>query len=676
MSVDRHSPAVQLARRMLLNRETGNPSRPQPVTVLLGPVGSGKTTALEAIRRDLGWGVVHAGFAFGQGGRAGTIDVLTKLAYGLSSKWRNRPKPQFVRFTIALIAVQAELSGRNRDEDLVQLKSLLNSFHGIIWTPALDRALDTLTETAKATGLVEPPYADLFRQTFPHLVRNIRPRLGKALRSLADFPNAEGRSPFDALLELNRLAHGSARDAKAVNEWLMAAFLGDVRENHPRLAKPEEKSPCTCDISPQRRHWHNWVVVLDDVDHAGGTEFLADLIAARERYAVQHPNDRDAHDALLVIATSGRWHDDWGTAWLAPWKPASGAPPAVRPIADCEEASYDDWANPGNGALDSPYYPVRISPQSIGRIARILSSGARTPKVTLAHKATGGLPSAVEQLAGRLRASDAREGDRDLLTTDPREGQDPCYRRLTELALTEHLDDVHVDDFVTAAPFATAPWLIPDAAQSRIDQPHVGRILTELRTSLWVRARNSPGSTDDQAALHPWIAANLVSALARRGDGDGPTYSEQFKALRDDPDTAQDPVRLAYCNLALGDIGEVVTFFEREFNRIPHAEWIAKLELVLNAPDDLPPERDHAELYEELVNLDNARCPNDRSEIRNNVARLIAAGWLTANPFAVRGQGQHQVIANAFAALATTSHQPDVGALVSAKEAARRGEFP
>ncbi|MGW4131821.1 hypothetical protein [Amycolatopsis japonica] len=674
--MDRHSPAVQFARRMLINRETGNPSRPQPVTLLLGPVGSGKTTALEAIRRDLGWGVVHAGFDFGQGGRAGTIDVLTKLAYSFSRKWRNRPKPQFIRFTIALIAVQAELSGRNRDDDLAQLKSLLGSLDRIIWTPAMESTLDTLTETAKATGLVEPPYADLFRQTFPHLVRNIRPRLGKALRSLADFPHAEGRSPFDALLELNRLAHGSARDAKAVTEWLMAAFLGDVRENHPRMAKPEEKSPCTCDISLQRRHWHNWVVVLDDVDHPGGTEFLADLIAARERHAVQHPNDREAHDALLVIATSGRWHDDWGTAWLAPWKPASGAPPAVRPMVDCEEASYDDWANPANGALDSAYYPVRISPQSIGRIARILDSGARTPKVTLAHRATGGLPSAVEQLTGRLRGSDAREGDRDLLTTDPRGEQDPCYRRLTELALTEHLDDVHVDDFVTAAPFATAPWLIPDAAQSRIDQPHVGRILTELRTSLWVTARNSPGSTDDQAALHPWIAANLVSALARRGDGDGPTYTDQFKALRDDPDTAQDPVRLAYCNLALGDIGEVVTFFEREFNRIPHAEWIAKLELVLNAPDDLPPERDHAELYEELVNLDNAQCPAGRSEIRNNVARLIAAGWLTANPFAVRGQAQHQVIANAFAALATTSHQPDVGALVSAKEAARRGEFP
>ncbi|MEV6910436.1 hypothetical protein [Amycolatopsis sp. NPDC051071] len=665
---------MKLARRMLINRETGKPSRPQPVTLLLGPVGSGKTTALGAIRRDLGWGVVHAGFDFGQGDRASTIDVLTKLAYSLSGKWRNRPKPQFVRFTIALIAVQAELPGRNRDEDRELLKAIINGFHRIRWTPRMDELLGGLTEMMKVLGLVEPGHADMFRQALPLLIRNIRPRLGKALRSLADFPNAEGREPYDALVELNQLAHGNARDAEAVNEWLVAAFLGDVRENHRRMAKPEEKSPCSCDLTPQRRHWHNWVLLLDDVDHAGGTEFLADLIAARERYAVQHPNDHEAHDALLIIATSGRWHGDWGTAWLAPWKPASGAPPAVRPVAECEEASYEDWANAAGGALASPYYPVRLAPQPIGRIARLLDSGALTPKVALAHRATGGLPSAIEQIAAQLRVTDVREGVRDVLTTGPGDERDPCYRRLTELGLTEHLDDVGIDDFVTAAPFATAPWLIPDAAQSRIDQPHVGRILTELRTALWVTAKNSAVTTDDQAALHPWISANLVSALARRRDG--PTYAGQFKALRDDPDTAQDPVRLAYCNLALGDLGEVVTFFEREFNRVPHAEWVARLELVLNAPDDLPPGREHAELYAELVNLDAEHSAGERSEIRNNVARLIAAGWLAADPFAVRGQDQHQVIANAFAALATTSHRPDVGALVSAKELARRGEFP
>ncbi len=659
---------------MLINREVGAPSRPQPVTVLLGPVGSGKTTALEAIRQDLGWGVVHAGFDFGHGDRPSTVDVLTKLAYALSSKWRNRPKPQFVRFTVALIAVQADLPGRNRNDDRDQLKTLINTFHGIRWTRQAEELLGALTEAAKVAGFVESAYADVFRQTFPHLVRNIRPRLGKALKYLADFPNAEGRDPFDALIELNRLAHGSARDDKAVTEWLIAAFLGDVRENHRKMAKPEEKSPCSCELTPRRKHWHNWVLLIDDVDHAGGTEFLADLIAARERYVVQHPNDREAHDALLIIATSGRWHGDWGTAWLAPWKPVASAPPAVRPVAECDETSYEAWANPASGVLASPYYPVMLAPQPSGQIARLLDSGATTPKVRLARLATGGLPSAIERIAGTLRGREVREGVRDVLTTAPEGEPDPCYRRLKELGLTEYLDGVDINDFVTAAPFATAPWLIPDAAQSRIDQPHVGRILTELRTALWVTAKNSAATTEDQAALHPWIAANLVSALARRESG--PTYADQFEALRDDPDTAQDPVRLAYCTLALGAIADVVGFFESEFNRIPHAEWLAKLHLVLHAPDDLPPEREHAELYDELVKLDSTRHPDGRTDIRNNIARLIAAGWLTANPFAVRGLDQQQVIENAFAALATTSHRPDVGALVAAKDLARRGEFP
>lgn len=658
---------------MLINREAGKPSRPQPVTILLGPVGSGKSHALEAIRRDLGWGVVHARFGFGQEGPVGTVDVLTELAYELSVKWRNRSKPQFIRFAIALIAVRAQLSGQNRDADREQLRSLINNFQGMRWTPQLDELVNTLADAAQETNLVEPAYAELFRRVFPQLIRGVRPRLGKALRSLADFPHAEGRPPLDALVDLNRLAQGRARDAKAVTEWLTAAFLGDVRENHRRMAKPEEKSPCACDNSERRRHWHNWVLLLDDVDHPGGVEFLADLASARERYAAEHPNDHEAHDALLVMATSGRWNGEWGTGWLAPWKPASGASSTVRPVVECRDASYDDWANP-RGALESPYYPVMLAPQPAGEIAGILNVGANTPKVGLVHRATGGLPKAVEQVTDALRGRDVRDGARDVLTKEFDDGQDPCYLRLTELGLTDHLDDVHIDDFVTAAPYATAPWLIPDAAQSRIQQPHVGRILTELRTALWVTAKSSAGTTDDQAALHPWIAANLVSALARRGTG--PTYKDQFTALRDDPDTEHDPVRLAYCTLALGDIGDVVTFFEREFNRIPHAAWLAKLSLVLHAPDDLPPERVHADLYDDLVNLDTAARHAERTEIRNNIARLIAAGWLTADPFAVRGQDQPKVIVNALAALARTSERPDVGDLVSAIDLARRGEFP
>jgi hypothetical protein len=675
MGSGRHSGAVLLTRRMLMNREVGNPSCPQPTTILLGPVGSGKTHALDAIRQDLSWGVVHARFSFDRDEPVTTVDVLTEMAYQLSVKWRNRAKPQFIRFAIALIAVQADLPGENRDRDREQLRSLINNFQGMRWTRQLEDLVNNLADAARDTSLVEPAYAELFRRVFPRLIRGVRPRLGKALRSLADFPHADGTTPLDALVTLNRLAHGRAKDAKAVTDWLTAAFLGDVRENHRRMAKPEEGSPCACDNSERRKHWHNWVLLLDDVDNPGGVEFLADLASARDAYLAQHPSDHEAHDALLVVGTSGRWHREWNHAWLAPWKRPSAAPPTVRPVVKCQDASYDDWATLKGSALKSPYYPVMLDPQPISEIARILNVGALNSKVALVHRATGGLPKAVEQVAELLRGREVSDGARDVLTAGG-EPEDPCYRRLTELGLTDHLDDVHIDDFVTAAPFATAPWLIPDAAQSRINQPHVSRILTELRTALWVTAKSSAGTTDDQAVLHPWIAANLVSALAGRKNGHGPTYTAQFTALRDDPDTDQDPVRRAYCQLALGDVGAVVTFFEREFNRIPHEEWLGKLDLVVHAPDDLPLGSRYGELYDGLVNLDKTWHPDGRTEIRNNVSRLIAAGWLTANPFAVRGQDQHKVIVNAFAALARTSDRPDVGDLVSAIDLARRGELP
>jgi ABC-type hemin transport system ATPase subunit len=55
-----HLSSVLLTHRLLWNRALGGPSRPQPVVVLLGPVGSGKSTALKSISGACGAEVVHA----------------------------------------------------------------------------------------------------------------------------------------------------------------------------------------------------------------------------------------------------------------------------------------------------------------------------------------------------------------------------------------------------------------------------------------------------------------------------------------------------------------------------------------------------------------------------------------------------------------------------------------
>lgn len=668
------SSSLLLARRMLWNRDVGQPPRPLPIIILLGPAGSGKTNALNAISRDFDWGVVHARFNFDRDEPVTTVEVLTRLVYDLSRDWRHRAKPHFTRFTIALIAIQATLDGVNLERDKDKLRDLLNELRRNLHPQNLEAAVNVLVDAAGALNLLQPPYVDLLRQMLPRVIRSVgRRRLGKAMRSLADFPQAEGASPLDALVALNQLAHQQPPDLRAVTAWLTEAFLADVRDNHRRMSAPDARSPCVCSNPTGVRHLHNWVLLLDNVDHPGGTDFLADLTTAREDYRRQHPDDRSAPDALLVMATSGRWHAAWQSAWRPTWKPDPGAPDRSRAVPPCHAATYDHWADPSGAVRQSPYYPVMLDALRIGDIAQILGTTTTDPKAILTHRATGGLPAAVVNLAAPLKERTGQPGARDGLE-GPSDG--PWYARLTELGLADRLLDVRIEDFVTAAPFATAPWLIPTSATSRISQPHVARILTELRTALWVTAPADGGVTTDHVTLHPWIAANLTSALARRPNESGPSYAQQFAALRDDPDTATDPVRTAYCQLALGQIGAVVTQFETDFDRVPHQDWLDRVKLVAHAPNAQPLERNYRQLYEELVNLDIAGKSRGRTEIRNNVTRLIAAGWLAANPFAVRGQEQNNEIANALAALARASQRPDVSALYEAAELAKRGLLP
>lgn len=682
---DFRSSALMLARRMLWYQEVGQLPRPLPMVVLLGPSGSGKSEATKAISRHFAWGVVHASFDFDRDGDPpSTVEVIAKLVSDLSQEWRHRPKPRFIRFAIALIALREPLSGASQDQDRADIRERVKNLPRRLSPEELDRIVASLASATQATNLVSAPFVELFKLVLPWTIRQITGRrLDEAMRSLADFPAAEGATPIDALVRLNRLAHQQPADPKAVTAWLTEAFLADVRANYGRMSAPDFNSPCDC-VNPERvRHRHAWVLLLDNMDHSSGTEFLADLTTARDNYRMRNPGDRHAQDPLLVLATSGRWQRDWESAWRPPWKPDLGVSGSPKSVPSCRVATYEHWADSSEDSRRSPFYPVLLDPLQISEIADVLGTSPAAPKASLVHRATGGLPSAVGQLAGLLAERTVEYGARDLLGPGALAGlghastEDPWYARLVALGLVDQLPDVHLDEFVTAAPFATAPWLIPTETTSRItSQPHIGRILTELRTALWVSAPARDRLTADYVILHPWIATNLVSALAHRETGPRrPSYADQFVALRDDPDT-KDPVRWAYCQLALGDLNAVASLFEDDFDKIQHQDWVDRLTLVVRAPDNLAIDRGYRELYEELVNLDIASTPARRSEIRNNIARLIAASWLAANPFVVRGQAQNNEIENAFQALARVSQRPDVDALYDAADRARRGLLP
>jgi hypothetical protein len=663
------SPATLLTQRLLWNRTKGKQPRLLPVVVLLGPSGSGKTYTLRRISRDCDAGVVHAKFDFDrtdperEGAGLTTAEVLAQLAFELSRRWRARRKIMFRRFTLGMIAANTSLGNLTRDAARQEIDKKIDEFRR---NRRVERMVDrfaVMAKAAKQADLIGGSLAATINAILPHLVPLIgRKPLAEAKRWHADIPEAEGASGIDALIALSQLA---AIDPVTTTEWLTAAFLADVRESYLRMVKPDPRSPCTCDNPGRDKHWHNWVVLLDNIDHGIGDRFLNDIVAARRKHLRARSSD---HDPLLIIATSGRWEGSWKAGWRAPWLNAASDDTGLRTIPSCHDATYGDWTHgTGTANLQFPFYPVILESLTAGETAQILEVARTSTACVLAQRATGGLPAAVcslVEVVGHNTADTLPPGSRGVLaepaTSDASGEADPWRARLERTGLLRELagrERIAVDALISAAPFATAPWLV----SSMVAQPHVSRILTELRTALWVSTPEHKGGTDDYAELHPWIAHNLVRALAcREPTGNLPSYAEAFTALLNDAETEKDPTRTAYCWMSLGQLGDVVAKFVPTFRTMAHRAWVEQLRLVTRAPDNAPLDVTSDERYQQLVLDANHDADREDGTITNVVTRLVAASWLDANPFAVR-EPQHRVtIAAAFEDLRRLSNRPDV----------------
>lgn len=651
--------SAMLVRRLLWNRASDEPSNAQPVVVLLGPNGSGKTHALESISADCGNGVVHSRpFDFARQQPATTAEVLATIADDLSRRWPTRRNAKFTRFALGLVAAQTRLDPHDRVKARAEMSAALRDFAE---SPRANDIAGQVEPTADAVDpLLDPMLVAAAKLVLPRLIRTIgRRSLAGAKRWHADIPEAEGASSLDALVHLSRRARA---EPEAMTAWLTSAFLADVRENHLVMARSEPGSPCACENQAGKKHVHNWVVLLDNLDQ-GGFGFLADIVAARERHLKQH----NEHDPLLLVGTSGRWNHEWETHWYAPWKSVGSKPDEVRIVPRCRDAGH--WrANPDVERPPGTVYPVLLERLEIEETARLIDRSPYFGEAKLAQRATDGLPKAVQAVADLLPEDSLREGRRDtLVPADPT--PEAWQQRLTDLGVSEQLQDVDLAEFVHAAPFATAPWLVPSESTSLVPLPQAGRILTELRSALWVIAPDRDGGTEDHTLLHPWISRTLLFALHARGEGG--SYENQFKALLDDPHTRRDLARTTYCQLALGRISEVVNTLHTRFDEVPHQKWVDLLTLVTGAPDNKPLHRDNAELYAELVEQDQREGPAERDRVRNVLARLVAAYWLLANPLAGPDRERKEIVVQSFHELAPLSRRPDVAALY---EAARRAD--
>ena len=301
MSDERRLPPVTaLASRLLWHRDNRGPRRRQPVVVLLGPTGAGKSWTLRAVADSCGLDVVHAGYDFQRATPADTMEVLAQLAFDLSRKWSQRGRPRFARLAAGLIAVQTPLAGLHHRQAKEQLRAEFAKYTGRQRPSWIAEALRTLVDAAVDARILDSAVGTLLKGSLPELVQAAgRESLRRAIRWHGDHPDPRADDPYDALLDLNRLP-AAGRDV-----WLLAAFLADVRESQSRLAAADLGSKCRCGRATRPRHSHNWVLLLDNVDHPDGERFLRDLNLARDR-ALAH--DASAHDPLLVLATSGRWN--------------------------------------------------------------------------------------------------------------------------------------------------------------------------------------------------------------------------------------------------------------------------------------------------------------------------------------------------------------------------------
>lgn len=666
MTVDDRSLSAEqlLSRRMLWNRKVEEQFPPQPVVVLLGPTGSGKTSALKSISEDCGSAMVHAGFDFADAKNPTTVQVLARASFEFSRNWPARGTPRFTRFTLGLIAVQPDLTGRTRDLVKEELRKLITDFTRNPRAARIAQLAANLAEAAVGANLLSAALGAVVTKALPALIREIgRKPIDKAQRWHADIPQAQGAEPLDALATLNQQAR---LDPAAMVGWLTSAFLADVRESQPKLARRDPHSDCGCPNKSEGRHYHNWLLLLDNVDHPGGAEFVEDLLAARQRHLRQQGGP---HDALLVIGTSGRWNDRLTDKWRPPWQAEPAEPDGLHTALSSPEAGYQHWAQQHSG---TPHYPVLLAPLTIDETARALGAGETSASAKLAQRITSGLPSALKVVAPFVIDPKVKPGARDLLlgshtesVADGRAAELELWcARLAKLRITSGLDDdISVDDIVLAAPFATAPWLVPGTAT--LPSPEVSLILAELRTALWVSAPANGGGTADYAELHPWISRTLVSALTARSDS---AYDTRFKTLLVDPDTKADPARTAYCQLALGRVSEVITMFEETFNDGPHRPWVDRLRLVTRAPDNRPPDKCSYPLYQQFVHQDNRKLPDGRSPVGNIVRRLVIARWLAANPFATPDPKLAEVVETAYRDLRSWARQPDVSALSQAAQ--------
>ncbi|MFI5757259.1 hypothetical protein [Streptomyces sp. NPDC051569] len=608
------------------------PEADRPLTMLLGPRGSGASEAHSSLMERFGPEHPFAYVNFG-----GTQSLPPRYALALLARQLERKLPRYGRsrfplLSLGLLASDQELRIRGLADGRRAVQRQLDRFqqdnedrHGDYLAAFFEVGMGALGVPEGASTVALAVFQDALRRGRNRLPgRGLTGRLTSGAYWFGAHPLTRNRDRWEALVELNLWRHeGDEQDQERLDRVLFSAFLEDLRRNADRSFMPR-----------------SYLLLLDNSHSPYGRGFLDLLVRARHDDTVVTGT---RCDPLTVVASSNRWLPRWGPATGDAWPWHLRGP---------DHASLTDWNayRPTRDSEDTWWYPLRLRDLNLDevRIRIEVQLGGHpdlAPYTRLApfvHRLTGGLPRAVQQVLDVLRQSGAPaesgpEQDRWLRTLPDRPlrtGEAP--RTLAEGALDHLLRGFDPLERALLAECAAARDLsVGTRVLSDGDS-----LFGEMR-SRWLLA--GPGTF--VPTLHPWLRRLLLWELARRPDDWDITHELLAEYYR----TERRPVQEMYHLLAMGRVDEVADQLVRRFPVEPAAQWVSEFDAVTAAPNRLLP-ADGGPL-ELLAGLRPRRQAGRAVDTEAAIQALVTARWVWSDPLADPGMRLSNLIADGFTQL-------------------------
>nr|WSZ94983.1 hypothetical protein OH820_04335 [Streptomyces sp. NBC_00857] len=626
------------------------PDAERPVTILLGPRGSGASEAHSALMEQFG---PENPFAYVN--LAGEHALLPRYGLALLAGQLERKLPRyrrshFPRLTLGLLASDHELRMTSLAEGRRNIRRELDAFQERTEARYGDYLAAFFEVAGGAVGAPDgasTAAAALLMDALRHGRRRLPGRkFTGGAAWYGGHPLIRSQDPWEALVELNLWRHdGDEDDQERLDRVLFSAFLEDLRRNVAHSFMPR-----------------SYLLLLDNSHSEYGRRFLDLLIRARHDDTVV----ADAPcDPLTIVASSNRWLPRWGPATGDQWPWQLRGP---------DRASLADWSEhrPTRDSDDTWWYPLRLRDLNLDEVRIRIELELRrhadlAPFTRLApfvHRLTCGLPRAVHHVLDALRHSDVPpEGglqqDRWLRTLPDRtlrDGEDtPTLSEAALDHLLEGFDDARRD---TLAECAAARDL---SIGTRVLSPG-DSLFGEIRAR-WLLL--SPGAVTP--TLHPWLRRMLLWRLARRPDD----WDTVHELLAEHFGSGGRTVQEMYHRLAWGQIEEVTGYLVGRFPAVPAAQWINEFNAITAAPNRLPTTGGPLELLAGLGPVEPGEAVTTGSVIRE----LIITRWVWSDPLADPGMRLNNLLADGFNQLSRLRRN-DVVALFNEAERYRHWRHP